>query len=51
VTCQVGSQATRRMARAAGARAIPEGARVRVTDVYGATVVVEPGAEPCRVSG
>jgi hypothetical protein len=30
------------MARAAGARAIPEGARVRVTDVYGATVVVEP---------
>jgi membrane protein implicated in regulation of membrane protease activity len=42
VTCQVGSQATRRMARASGARAIPEGARVRVTDVYGATVVVEP---------
>lgn len=42
VACPVGSQTTRRMARAAGPQAVPEGARVRIKDVYGATVIVEP---------
>lgn len=42
VSCPVGGQTTRRMARAAGRQAIAEGAVVRIKDVYGATVVVEP---------
>lgn len=42
VACPVGGQTTRRMARAAGPLGVPEGARVRIKDVYGATVVVEP---------
>jgi membrane protein implicated in regulation of membrane protease activity len=29
------------MARAQGRQAVPEGSRVKITDVYGATVVVE----------
>ncbi len=44
VTCPIGGQTTRRMARAAGSQALPEGARVRIKDVYGATVIVEPVA-------
>jgi len=44
VTCPIGGQATRRIARAATSRLIPEGARVRVKDVMGATVIVEPVA-------
>ncbi|HEV8307728.1 MAG TPA: NfeD family protein [Methylomirabilota bacterium] len=42
VTCPIGGQTTRRMARTFGSRAIAEGAVVRIKDVYGATVVVEP---------
>lgn len=42
VACPIGGQTTRRMARAAGTQAVPEGARVRIKDVYGATVIVEP---------
>lgn len=42
VTCPVGGQTTRRMARAVGGQAMAEGAAVRITHVYGATVVVEP---------
>ena len=42
IACPVGGQTTRRMARAAGPLGVPEGARVRIKDVYGATVVVEP---------
>jgi hypothetical protein len=32
----------RRIARAVGARAVAEGVRVRVKDVLGATIIVEP---------
>jgi membrane protein implicated in regulation of membrane protease activity len=42
IACPVGGQTARRMARTAGSQSIPEGARVRIKDVYGATVVVEP---------
>jgi membrane protein implicated in regulation of membrane protease activity len=41
VTCAVGGQMARRMARAQGRQAVPEGSRVKIMDVYGATVVVE----------
>jgi membrane protein implicated in regulation of membrane protease activity len=41
VTCAVGAQMTRRMARAQGRQAVAEGSRVKIMDVYGATVVVE----------
>jgi hypothetical protein len=41
VTCVVGPQTTRRMARAPGQGPIPEGAVVRVKEVWGDTVVVE----------
>jgi membrane protein implicated in regulation of membrane protease activity len=44
ITCPVAGQTARRMARAVGSQAIPEGARVRIKDVYGATVIVEPVA-------
>ena len=44
VSCRVAGQTVRRMARALGTRAIPEGTRVRIKDVYGDTVVVEPVA-------
>lgn len=42
VSCRVASQTVRRLARTAGQQAVPEGMRVRVTDVYGETVIVEP---------
>ena len=42
VSCHLGGQTARRMARALGPKAIPEGSAVRIKDVYGATVVVEP---------
>jgi membrane protein implicated in regulation of membrane protease activity len=41
VTCAVGGQIARRMARTQGSQAVPEGRRVKITDVYGATVIVE----------
>jgi membrane protein implicated in regulation of membrane protease activity len=41
VACAVGGQMTRRMARTQGRQAVPEGSRVKIMDVYGATVVVE----------
>jgi membrane protein implicated in regulation of membrane protease activity len=41
VTCAVGGQMTRRTARAHGRQPVPEGSRVKIMDVYGATVVVE----------
>jgi hypothetical protein len=42
VTCLLGERTTRRMARAPGTGPIPEGVIVRVKEVYGDTVVVEP---------
>lgn len=42
VTCAIAGQAMRRIARAVGPRAIAEGARIRIKDVLGATVIVEP---------
>lgn len=41
VSCALGPLTTRRMARAPGKGAIPEGAIVRVKEVWGGTVVVE----------
>ncbi len=41
VSCTLGGQNTRRMARARSPQAIPEGAMVRVKEVHGDTVVVE----------
>lgn len=41
VSCSIGVQTTRRTARGHGRQAIPEGAIVRVKEVYGDTVVVE----------
>lgn len=44
VSCRIAGQTVRRMARAQGRASIPEGTKVRITDVYGDTVVVEPAA-------
>jgi membrane protein implicated in regulation of membrane protease activity len=51
VTCAVGGQTTRRMARAASGQAVPEGARVRITDVYGATVIVDRAGSGLPAAG
>ena len=42
VTCRLKSQTTRRMARAARPQPIGEGALVKVTELHGAVLLVEP---------
>jgi hypothetical protein len=42
VTCRLKSQTTRRMARASRPQPIAEGALVRVAELHGAMLLVEP---------
>jgi membrane protein implicated in regulation of membrane protease activity len=42
VSCTLGGQSMRRMARVSGPQAIPEGAIVRVKAVHGDIIIVEP---------